>query len=238
MKIDTAVILAGGKGSRLMPMTADKPKTLIPILDKPLMEWIILWLKQHEIKNIIVSVDHKKEILMKWLGDGSKWGVSVRYNDHTGAEETGDAFLTLANNKNITLPESFLVMNSDQITDLHIPDLLLHHTNHDPIATVVVCPAKIPYGIIEVGENHTAKQFLEKPVLSSVLMNTGIYVFSKQIARYLPARGALERTTFKKLAEEGKLKVYIHHGFFSTVNTHKDLQETEELLKRNNYHIS
>ncbi|OGF69627.1 hypothetical protein A3H65_04030 [Candidatus Giovannonibacteria bacterium RIFCSPLOWO2_02_FULL_45_14] len=230
--IDTAVILAGGKGLRLMPDTQDKPKAMVPILNRPLIEWIILWLKKYDVKNIVVSVDHKKEVLKEYLGNGEKLGVNISYNDHSGAADTGDAFRSVF--KNINLPETFLAMNGDQITDMDIKKFAEHHEKYKPVATIYATPTKIPYGIIQHGDEHTITGFQEKPVMKNIMMNTGIYIFDKSIGEHLPENGPIERTTFKNLAEAGKLKVYFHDGLFTTVNDHKDLDESQKILKHSN----
>ncbi|HBT81645.1 hypothetical protein A2757_00600 [Candidatus Giovannonibacteria bacterium RIFCSPHIGHO2_01_FULL_48_47] len=227
--VDTAVILAGGRGTRLFPLTADRPKALVPLMDRPLISWIILWLKKNGIKKIIISTDYKKEVLMDYLGDGKRFGVNIVYNDHKGAKDTGDAFRNVFSN--VRLPQTFLAMNSDQITDLPIKSLIAHHGASNHLATIVAVPTRIPYGIIEHDAKHTVKTFTEKPLLENLLMNTGIYVFSKDISKHLPKRGPIEKTTFKKLAKEGKLKVYVHRGLFTTVNSHRDLEESERILK-------
>ncbi|OGF62474.1 hypothetical protein A2926_01970 [Candidatus Giovannonibacteria bacterium RIFCSPLOWO2_01_FULL_44_40] len=227
-KIDTAVILAGGKGLRLRPETADKPKAMVRVAGRPIIEWIILWLKKNGVKNIILSVNYKKEVLTDYFGDGHGFGVKITYNHHRGAKDTGDAFRSVF--KNINLPETFIAMNGDQITDLPIKKLIKRHEKYRPIATVAVCPLKSPFGIVHLDENHTIKSFYEKPVLYDKFMNTGIYIFENGIKSYLPKRGAIENTAFKQLAKAGKLKAYTHRGFFSTVNDHKDLESTEKIL--------
>ncbi|KKS96841.1 MAG: Nucleotidyl transferase [Candidatus Giovannonibacteria bacterium GW2011_GWA1_43_15] len=229
-KVDTAVILAGGKGLRLRPETIDKPKAMVRVAGKPIIEWVILWLKKNGIKNIVLSVDYKKETLASHLGDGRGFGVKIIYNHHKGAKDTGDAFRSVF--KNINLPETFIAMNGDQITNLSIKKLVAHHEKYRPIATVAVCPMKSPFGIVHLDENHTIRAFHEKPILYDKLMNTGIYIFERGIHHYLPKHGAIEKTTFKKLVREKQLNAYAHRGFFSTVNDHKDLASTEEILKR------
>lgn len=230
--IDTAVILAGGKGLRLLPITVDKPKTMVAVLHKPIIEWILLWLKKNKIKKLVVSVDYKKEVLIKHLGDGKDFGVRITYNDHSGAKETGDAFRSVL--ENTKLPKYFFAMNSDQITDLSLRDLAARHMEYKPIATIVTCPTRHPYGVVEVGPGHSIMKFVEKPILRDILMNAGIYVFDRDILEYLPKRGSIEKTTFKKLAKKGNLKSYTHHGLFTTVNDQNDLKSVEKILQKHN----
>lgn len=215
-----------------MPQTAEQPKAMVKVLGRPMIEWIILWLKKNKITNIIVSVDYKKVKLMKYLGNGKKFGVNICYNDHAGASETGDAFRSVFLNIK-SLPDVFVAMNGDQITNLPIKKLVAHHKKHDPIATIVTCPIKSPYGIVTHNNlNHLVKDFKEKPILPNIYMNTGIYIFNKKIIKYLPQKGSVERTTFKKLIREQKLKAYIHRGLFVTINDNKDLQDTESILTK------
>lgn len=227
--LDTAVILAGGKGLRLGPETFDKPKAMVQLLERPIIDWIILWLKKNGLHRVIVSVDYKKEVLIKHLGDGSTLGVKIIYNDHSGANETGDAFRSVLENQ--TLPETFLALNGDQITDLSVKEVLAEHQRHHPLVTLVTCPVRIPYGILTLDGENRVKAFREKPTLPDTLMNTGIYIFNKSILEYLPLRGSIEKETFTKLAQLGKLRSYIHRGFFTTINDHKDLAEAYTLLQ-------
>jgi len=227
--IDTAVIIAGGKGLRLGPETLEKPKAMAKVHKRPIIEWIILWLKKNDIYKVIISVDHKKEVLMDYVGDGSGLGVNITYNDHSGCNETGDVFRHVLENQD--LPEVFLAMNGDQITDLSIKDVFSQHKRHNPIATIVACPVRIPYGILNITEENTINAFSEKPVLPDIFMNTGIYIFNKSILQHLPQRGPIEKTTFTKLVEIGELKAYTHKGLFTTINDQKDLAEAQKILQ-------
>lgn len=229
-KVDTAIILAGGMGLRLRPETLDKPKAMVEVSGKPILEWIILWLKKNSVKNIILSLDYKKEVVMKYFGNGIGFGIKIIYNNHSGAKDTGDAFRSVF--ENVKLPETFIAMNGDQITDFPIKEFIAHHKKYQPIATVAVCPLRSPFGIVHLDENYTVKLFHEKPIFHDKLMSIGIYIFERGIQHYLPKRGAIEKTTFKKLAKLGKLKAYIHRGFFTTVNDHKDLESIKKILKR------
>ena len=231
--IDTAVVLAGGRGSRLMPETKDKPKAMVPVFKKPLVDWIIFWLKKNGIRTVVVSVDYKKEKLIDYLGNGRRYGLRIVTNVHTGAEETGDAFRSVLSN--IKLPDTFLALNSDQITDLRILPLMRRHRKYAPIATIVTTPARMPYGIVEADRAHSITAFKEKPILKQVLMSTGIYVFHKSIAAYLPQKGAIEKTTFPRLVKEKKIRMYVHRGLFTTINTHKDLEEAEVTLRQSGH---
>lgn len=229
--LDTAVILAGGKGLRLGPETLDKPKAMVRLLERPIIDWIILWLKKNGLRRIIVSVDHKKEVIMEYLGDGAALGVELVYNDHSGANETGDAFRRVLENKKLNLPEIFMALNGDQITDLPVKDMWVEHKRHDPITTILTCPVRIPYGILDITDDNVIEMFREKPTFENTFMNTGIYIFNRSILPHLPRRGSIEKETFAKLAQMGKLRAYKYRGFFTTINDHKDLAAAQALLQ-------
>jgi NDP-sugar pyrophosphorylase family protein len=158
-------------------------------------------------------------------------GVKVIYNDHRGASETGDAFRSALENHNLNLPETFLALNGDQITDLSIKDMWTEHQRYNPIATMAICPVRIPYGIPSITDDNVIEVFREKPILHDTFMNTGIYIFNKSILPHLPQKGSIEKETFAKLAQLGKLRAYKHQGFFTTINDHRDLAAAQELLQ-------
>jgi mannose-1-phosphate guanylyltransferase len=227
--LDTAVILVGGKGMRLRPLTDDKPKSMVIIKDRPIIEWIILWLKKNGVTNIVLSVDYKKEVLINHLGNGESLGVHITYNDHTGSDETGDALRLLLKKNN--LPQTFFVLYGDQITDLPLKNVFEEHRRQNPLATLVTCPVRMPYGIVETAPGGTVQRFREKPILSDILMNAGIYIFEKDIEPYLPSEGSIANTTLVELAKIGKLHSYAYSGFFMTVSDTKDIKEGECLLE-------
>lgn len=228
--LKTAVLLVGGQALRLRPYTDDIPKCMVEIEGMPLIEWIFDWLKENGIENVVLGVAYKKEVIMNHIGDGSKFGLKVKYNDHSNAHDTGDAFRLAIENCNVD-DEHFLAMNGDELTDISLKNLYRFHREHSPIATIVSAPLKSPFGVIEVDENHTITDFKEKPVLSDKFVNAGIYIFSKDIRSYLPQNGRLEETTFVKLAKERKIKTFKYFGFWSTLNTPKDLEEMRKAIK-------
>ena len=227
--LDTAVIIAGGNGLRLGSDTLDKPKAMVRLLERPIIDWIIFWLKKNGVRTIIIGVDYKKEVLMEHLGDGRALGVKVLYNDHHGASETGDAFRSALERHD--LPETFLALNGDQITDLRVKEMWAAHQRYNPIATIATCPVRIPYGIPSINDDSTIEMFREKPVLHDTFMSTGIYIFNKDILAHLPQQGSLEKETFTKLAQLKKLRAYKHRGFFTTINDQKELVLAQELLR-------
>jgi len=229
MKVDTAVVLAGGPGIRLKPLTDNIPKALVDVDGKPLIQWIIEWLRMNDVRRIVLGVAYLKEKIIDYLGDGSRLNVDITYSVHTVEGGTSEGF-RLAISRYVD-GDVFFAMNGDQITDLKLKDLAEFHFKYNPTATVAVTNPRCPYGHVIVDDKHNAVGFIEKPLCHYALCNTGIYVFKREIVRHLTERGDVEKTTFPALAERSSLKIYPFGGLFITVNTSKDLVEAEERLK-------
>lgn len=228
--LKTAIILAGGRGLRLVPYTTDIPKPMVTVLNKPLLHWILDWLEENGIKKVIIGVDYKKEIVMDYVKNNYSNRLEIVFNDHHGAKGTGDAFRMAIENQNVR-DEEFIAMNGDELTDLSIKNFHTFHKQHGPIASLVACPLRSPYGVLDIDHESTIKTFKEKPLIDSHFVNAGVYIFNQKIKKYLPHQGGIEETTFVKLAKMGKLKAYKYFGFWRTIDTMKDLQEVEEKCK-------
>jgi len=225
MKISNAVVLAGGPGIRLRPLTNDIPKAMITVCGKPLLEWVIEWLRDNEVEHIVLGVAYLKDKIMDHFGNGEDFGVNITYNVHTIDGGTCEGF-RLAISRYVHT-DAFFAMNGDQITNLNLGDLAKFHQNHNAIATMAVVHPRCPYGQVQFDEGGNATGFMEKPLCPHASCNTGIYVFNRKILSYFPEKGQVEETIFPLLAKERKLKIYPFQGFFTTVNTRKDLTEAE-----------
>jgi len=226
--IKTAIIIAGGKGTRLEEKTEERPKPLIKVAGVPLIERIILWLKKEGVENIILGVAYKKEMIKEYLGNGDSLGVNIYYTEHNEDGGTEDAF-KLAVEKASEFEDNFYAMNGDQITDLSLERLTRAHLRIDSLATIVTVNLKTDFGIVEVDKNKIIS-FREKGKVPNVLMNSGIYVFNKKIKDYLEG-GNIEENTFRKLAREGKLYSFYYPGLWMTINDKKELKKVEEHFK-------
>lgn len=232
MKLKTAVVLVGGKGIRLRPLTEDIPKCMITISGKPLLYWILKWLKNNEIEKVILGVAYKKELIEEYIKNND-FGVKIVFNNHTDAEGTGDAFRLAIENQNVK-DEVFLAMNGDELTDVSLKNFLTFHNQHKPVATLLVSPLKSPFGVITTNSFHSITEFQEKPIMDNYFVNAGIYIFTQKIRSYLPEKGDIERETFRKLAAEGHLRAFKYFGFWNTINNVKELEDMEkniEILK-------
>jgi len=228
--IDTAVVLAGGEGSRLRPLTNNIPKPMIRILGKPILHWIIEWLTNNGIYNIILGVAYKKEAVMNYFKDGSEFDCKIKYSIHSVEGETGEGF-RLAISRYVD-DDIFLAMNGDEISNFNINKLLNYHNKYNPITTIAVTNPRSNFGVIKINKNGQILSFEEKPVLSNILVSIGIYVFNRQIIDYLPVRGTIEKTTFPSLAKLKLIRAFPIDGEWLTVNTMKDLKFVEEFLKK------
>jgi len=177
-----AVILAGGKGTRLRPYTVVLPKPLMPIGEYPILEVIIRQLKQHGFTHITMAVNHQAEIIKAFFGDGSKWDIKIDYS----LEEK--ALSTMAPLKLIDdLPDDFLVMNGDILTDLDYSAFYDNHVKNNHIFTIssYTREVKSEFGVLDVDEENTLYGFREKPI-SIYDVSMGIYMVSKKAVEYIP----------------------------------------------------
>jgi NDP-sugar pyrophosphorylase family protein len=203
---------------------------MIEVHGKPLLQWVIEWLRDNEITQVVLGVAYLKEEIIKYFGDGRKLGIDIKYSVHTVDGGTGEGFrLAISRHVNCNV---FFAMNSDQLTNLNLSDVAEFHLKRKAIATMVVTNPRCPYGHIQVDDGCNAIGFMEKPPCLHAFCNTGIYIFNKQILQHLPQKGNIEETTFPALAKKRQLKVYPFKGFFITVNTYKDLSTAEQELTR------
>ena len=228
--INTAVILAGGKGTRLRPLTNNIPKPMIRILGKPILQWVIEWLTNNGISNIIIGVAYKKEAVINYFKDGSEFNCKIKYSIHSVEGETGEGF-RLAISRYVK-DDIFLAMNGDEISNFNITELCNYHKKYNPIATIAATNPRSNYGIIKIDANGQILSFEEKPILSNILVSIGIYIFNRQIIDYIPLRGLIETTTFPFLAKLKSIRAFPINGDWLTVNTMKDLKYVEEFIKK------
>ena len=219
-----AVILAGGFGKRLKPLTNDRPKPMIEVSSVPILEWQIDWLQRHGIKELVICVGYLREAVLKHIGSGKKFGVRVGYSVEEDPLGTGGA---LKNAASLLSGDKFFAMNGDIITDLD-PWKLVEEVNDDCLGSIASVPLNSPYGIIQI-ENGYAKGFREKPVLRDYWINAGVYCLSSKVLDMLPENGNLEAHTLPELAKEGKLKVTKYDDVnWRSIDTYKDIEEAEK----------
>ena len=222
-------MLSGGAGIRLRPLTNDLPKGLVNVGGKPLLQWVVEWLAAGGVKNIVLGVAFLKEKIMEFFGDGTRFGVQIRYSVHTVEGGTGEGF-RLAISRYVD-DNTFYALNGDQIVDVKLTPFFSKHVKKSAIATVALVHPRLPFGLVKVDKNDNCTGFSEKPTLNDRFISTGVYVFQHDILKSLPVRGDVERTTFPMLVREHKLAAYRHTGSFITVNSLRELEEAEAQLK-------
>ncbi|MEM2196086.1 MAG: nucleotidyltransferase family protein [Sulfolobales archaeon] len=226
-----AAIIAGGLGKRLRPLTEDRPKPLVEVAGKPIIEWQIMWLKKCGINDFIILAGYYKEKLIDFLGSGSKFGVRIAYVIEDEPLGTGGA---IKNAERVIGNEVFVAVNGDVITNIPVGELVQHLVSFpEAVATIALVPLRSPYGIVGIDELSRVVSFREKPTLEEYLINAGIYVMKPEIFRYLPLKGNIEQDTFPKLAAEGRLVGKVFRGYYwRSIDTVKDVEEASlEVLK-------
>lgn len=228
-EIKTAIVLVGGAGFRLYPLTEDKPKCMIEVANKPILYWVLNWLKSYGIENVVLGVAYKKEIVINYI-KSNDFGLNIKFSEHSVDGETGEGF-RLAIERYIK-DENFIAMNGDELTNVNLAKAIQFHQENKPMATIIISPLRLPFGIVELwGDNIVG--FKEKPFITDKFVSTGVYIFNKKIKEYLPGKGPIEKATFPRLAELNALKAFqiSSNERWLTINTLKDLLRAEEELK-------
>jgi len=197
------VLMAGGLGTRLRPLTDDIPKPLLQVGDKPILETIINGFAKYGFTNIVLSVSYKAEMIEAHFGDGSKFAVNIEYVHEDKRMGTAGA-LSLMQEK---LSEPFFVMNGDLLTNINFEHMLEYHLSNDAIATMGVreYDFQVPYGVVNV-EGHNILSIDEKPV-HNFFVSGGVYVLSPDVLEMIPDTYYDMPTLFEKLIEEKKKSV-------------------------------
>ena len=177
-----AIILAGGKGTRLKPYTVTLPKPLVPVGDLPILEIIIRQLTRYGFKHITITVNHFAEIIKAFFGNGEKWDVKIDYTIENEPLSTMGPLTLLSD-----LPEDFLVMNGDILTDINFDTFFQTHLENNSLFTIAsyTRTEQIDYGVLHKDENNCLNKFEEKPSYQ-FLVSMGIYMANKRILEYIP----------------------------------------------------
>ena len=225
-----AIILAGGLGLRLRPLTNNVPKCMIKILDKPIAEYVVEWLQENGIQNIFFAAGYKWKKIREHFGDGSRHKVNIEYSVETNQLGDGGAVRNAFQLLKADPKEAFLVVNGDIITNLRLKPVIDFHKRNNGLATIVATQIRYPYGVIKVAKKGLVQSMVEKPILP-VWSSIGIYMFRGQVETFLPERGNLAETTLPRLAEIGLLYAYCARGiFWRTIDDVKNLMSVESEL--------
>lgn len=233
-KVETAVILVGGEGTRLKPYTDNLPKPLVPVGDKPILEWNLEWLKSYGINNLVFGCGPKKEKVQEFMeGKGNLGFKSVKYSENSAEGGTGEAFKKAIDR--YVQDENYLAMNGDELTNLSLEEMTKVHYRNNSVVTMALVPFKCPYSIIEIDpSNGKITGFTYGKILRDLPVSIGIYIFNKNINQMIPEKGPIEQNVFTQLAKENKIVPYMLFTGeeWATVNDHKQRLEAEKALKR------
>ncbi len=202
-----AVIMAGGEGTRLRPLTCNRPKPMVPIVNKPVMEHIIELLKKHDLKEIAVTLQYMPELVKEYFQDGRDFGVNMRYYVENNPLGTAGS----VKNAEHFLDDTFIVISGDALTDIDLGSAIEFHFKNKSMATLVLKRVDIPleYGVVVTDESGRITRFLEKPSWGEVFSdtaNTGIYILSPQVLTYFNRNEVFDfsKDLFPVLLKEGK----------------------------------
>ena len=232
-----ALILSGGQGTRLRPLTSTIPKPVVPLVGRPLISYMLEWLRGHGVDDVIMSCGFMADGVRDVLGDGSSLGIRLRYVEEPRPLGTGGA-LKYAQR---LLDERFLMLNGDILTDIDLTDELAQHERTGARATLALIPVEDPsaYGLVRRNPDDSVSEFVEKPgpeQIDTDLINAGAYVLERELLDEMGPAGSnisMEREVFPELIGNG-LFGYEADGYWLDIGTpERYLQGTYDILEGN-----
>lgn len=216
-----AVILAGGKGTRLRPYTMLIPKPLVPIHEIPVIEIVLRQLGRWNFNNITITLGHQAELIRANFGEGKSLGLNLTYNVEETPLGTAGPLAELDD-----LADNFLVLNGDLITTLNFRDLFRKHCESDALLTVAAHERYIPieFGVIE-GRDGVVRDYIEKPDLK-YMVSMGIYAFKREVIQYIPKGKRLDFPDLVKtlLSENKQVNFFAFDGYWLDIGSGKDFE--------------
>ncbi len=229
-----ALILAGGEGTRLRPLTSSVPKPVVPLVDRPFIVYMLDWLKEHGVDRVVMSCGHLAHGVRNVLGDGSALGMDIRYVEEPRPLGTGGAVKYAEE----LLDKRFVMLNGDVLTDFDLSAQIAEHERSGARATLALTPVDDPtnYGLVRIGEGGEVSEFVEKPsadLVDSANVSAGVYVLERSVLDSLehgkPA--SIERDVFPQLVSAG-LQGYVVSGYWLDIGTpERYLQATFDILE-------
>jgi mannose-1-phosphate guanylyltransferase len=231
-----AVILVGGEGTRLRPLTSTVPKPVVPLVDRPFIAYMLEWLRGHGVDDVVMSCGFLASGVRNVLGDGSAYGVRLRYVEEPRPLGTGGAVKYAEE----LLDERFLMLNGDVLTDLDLSAQIAQHEDKGARCTLALIGVEDPsaYGLVRLEPDGAVREFLEKPSPDQIdtnLISAGAYVLEREILSLIPpgVPCSIEREVFPRLVGDG-LYGYAGAGYWLDIGTpQRYLQATFDILERN-----
>jgi mannose-1-phosphate guanylyltransferase len=216
-----ALILAGGEGTRLRPLTSTVPKPVVPLVDRPFIAYMLEWLRSHGVDDVVLSVGHMAAGVRNVLGDGQAFDMRLRYVEEEEPLGTGGA----VKHAESLLEDRFLVLNGDVLTDLDLSAQIAFHDERGATGTLALIEVPDPtaYGLVRLAEDGAVTEFVEKPSPDQIdtrLVSAGAYVLERSVLDLMPAgeNVSIEREVFPRLIGEG-LYGHAGHGYWLDIGT-------------------
>jgi mannose-1-phosphate guanylyltransferase len=231
-----AVILVGGEGTRLRPLTSTVPKPVVPLVDRPFIAYMLEWLHRHGIDDVILSCGFLATAVRNVLGDGSSYGLRLRFVEEPEPRGTAGA-LKYAQE---LLDERFVMLNGDVLTDLDLTAQIAQHESTGAAGTLALVPVADPsaYGLVRLHDDHAVREFVEKPSADEIdtnLISAGAYVLERSVLDLIPAdrNVSIEREVWPRLVGDG-LYGYAAEAYWLDIGTpERYLQGTFDILEGN-----
>lgn len=227
-----AIILAGGLGTRLRPLTDNTPKPLLPIKSKPTMQWAIENLKKHGITDIILAISYHADKIKEYFGDGSSLGLKLSYSVESEPLGTGGAVKQASDQ----VDDDFVLIWGDNLMDVDIAKMVEAHNNNDGLIVMALTPREDVenFGVATLDDDKIIG-FVEKPKREespSNLINAGAFVVNKKALNILPdGFSMIEKQCFEPLAKEGKVYGHKHDGQWFPTDTLEKYRLADKLYK-------
>ena len=223
-----AIVIVGGKGERLRPLTIDRPKCMVPLLDKPILEHQIEWLRESSVTDIVLACGYLHEVIEEYFGDGERWGVRIAYSVESEPLGRGGAFKLAY--RQVPPGETIVIgANGDNVNTQPLAPMIRQHKRTGASGTLLLTQLRSPFGIVRQRGKRIVG-FVEKPLLPHWL-SAGVYVLGQEFFRRLPDSGDHEDELFPKLAAEGKLFAFRSKAYWKAIDTMKDLSEASAQLQ-------
>ena len=220
-----ALILAGGKGTRLKPYTTNFPKPLMPIGERPILEIVLRNLAKVGIKDVIIATGHLSEMIRLFFKDGSDFGLNISYSIEDKPLGTGGP---IKKNKNLLKNDSFLVMNGDVLTNVDFKKLADFHIKNGNDITIGTAYREqyVDFGVVELDKDNNFVLWNEKPTLH-YLVSMGIYVFSFNVLQHLPEEEKFNIPDIIEILSKKnfKIKGFIHKGYWLDIGRPEDYEK-------------
>ena len=231
-----AVILVGGEGTRLRPLTSTVPKPVVPLVDRPFIAFMLEWLARHGVDDVVMSCGFLATAVRNVLGDGSQYGLRLRFVEEPEPRGTAGA-LKYAED---LLDERFLMLNGDVLTDIDLTAQIAQHEATGAVGTLALVSVADPtaYGLVRLHDDQAVKEFVEKPSADQIdtrLISAGAYVLERAVLDLIPAdrNVSIEREVWPQLVGKG-LFGYAAEAYWLDIGTpERYLQGTFDILEGN-----